>query len=61
MMMAAYVRRKRFEAEVLAVAVWDVLGKAMGDRGGRKAAPARTQGRRNVSGLQMLREVGAEV
>ncbi len=37
--MNAYVRRKQWEAEQTAMAVWNLLGKAMGKRAGEQVAP----------------------
>lgn len=57
MMMAAYVRRKQWEAERMAEAIWSVLGKAMnGGRRGRRG-PA---GGSEMSGLQLLSTIGVE-
>ncbi len=60
MMMAAYVRRKQWEAERMAEGIWSVLGKAMGQgRTSRPPAGARG-GMQKMSGMQLLNTIGVE-
>ena len=59
MMMAAYVRRKQWEADRVAVAVWDLLGKALNQRKG-PGAGSPSGGKSKMSGMQLLHTIGVE-
>lgn len=62
MFMASYVRRKRWEAEQQAAAIWKLLGDAMSNKGGtagRSAVPV--QGKpKQMSGMKLLHAIGVE-
>lgn len=58
MLMAAYVRRKRWEAEQQAAAIWNMFGTAMAKGGtgsvGKRAGP------REMTATSLLHTIGVE-
>lgn len=60
-MLSAYVRRKRWEASVLAIEVWSLLGEAMsGDSKNGRRTSGRAAKRRQVPAGEFLRITGAK-
>jgi hypothetical protein len=59
-LIAAFARRKRWEARTLAMEIWNVLGEAMSEGKGRSGKSGGRSGRQRVSASEFMKETGAK-